>query len=349
MFNTALYYPTIEIKDDVWLKTAILFWDKIETIVPEDMNDPYHRKDTRLLSEEGLLFPHRVNPFSPEVDGLYDDVVNYINSSAGRRYLSNGRPLGIIHRDDINNWMMRERMNGIYGTFSIHANKFSFQLVERLKGFINDEGFVQVSGAFMNYYMTLLANRICQRNNLSLLTDRVLLNNLSNQVMSNGLARLDEDVEDRLGLMYKVLLEDIRISPSVSMKKIIRFKRNRADELKQFRQEMTRLTDFDTTGMSIRDIENHFRTVYSNKVIPMMTQLKSTLRDARLDWYNTMTGCLISGIIPLALGTPYIGAALSSFSSITLSTIMLRRKLRRIEGGSPYTYLLKLRSVSKSR
>lgn len=33
-YTKALYYPTIDIEDSEWMKTAILFWDEINTIVP---------------------------------------------------------------------------------------------------------------------------------------------------------------------------------------------------------------------------------------------------------------------------------------------------------------------------
>lgn len=36
-FTKALYYPTIDILNEDWLKTAVLFWDEINTIVPESM------------------------------------------------------------------------------------------------------------------------------------------------------------------------------------------------------------------------------------------------------------------------------------------------------------------------
>ena len=35
MFDSALYYPTKDIHNEAWLKSAALFWDRIETIVPE--------------------------------------------------------------------------------------------------------------------------------------------------------------------------------------------------------------------------------------------------------------------------------------------------------------------------
>ena len=70
MFENALYYPTIDIHNEAWLKSAALFGDRLETIVPESEENPYRRRSTRYLQDEGILFAHRVNPFSEEVIGL---------------------------------------------------------------------------------------------------------------------------------------------------------------------------------------------------------------------------------------------------------------------------------------
>lgn len=37
-FTRALYYPTIDITNEQWLKTAILYWDEISTIVPSSID-----------------------------------------------------------------------------------------------------------------------------------------------------------------------------------------------------------------------------------------------------------------------------------------------------------------------
>lgn len=29
--NTILYYPTIKIKDGIWLRNALLYWDKVSS------------------------------------------------------------------------------------------------------------------------------------------------------------------------------------------------------------------------------------------------------------------------------------------------------------------------------
>lgn len=70
MFDKALYYPTVEIKNEGWLKSAILFWNRIETLVPESMDSPYKKRTELLLEEAGLLYPHRIDPYSSMTDGV---------------------------------------------------------------------------------------------------------------------------------------------------------------------------------------------------------------------------------------------------------------------------------------
>ncbi len=51
-FTRALYYPTIDITNETWLKTAILYWDEINTIVPSSISHPYKQPATQFLSED---------------------------------------------------------------------------------------------------------------------------------------------------------------------------------------------------------------------------------------------------------------------------------------------------------
>ena len=51
MLGSALYYPHIDIHDPMWLRSAILFWDEIQTIVPSAIANPYESEDTRICFE----------------------------------------------------------------------------------------------------------------------------------------------------------------------------------------------------------------------------------------------------------------------------------------------------------
>src|ERR671918_278038 len=36
--DTSLYYPNYSVKDELWAKQVLLFWDSISTIVPRDVD-----------------------------------------------------------------------------------------------------------------------------------------------------------------------------------------------------------------------------------------------------------------------------------------------------------------------
>ena len=56
----ALFYPWIDIQDEAWLKTSLLYWDSIRTIVPESIDASYSTETGR-----NLYFPNaRSNTFA---------------------------------------------------------------------------------------------------------------------------------------------------------------------------------------------------------------------------------------------------------------------------------------------
>ena len=354
MFNTALYYPTIEITNDRWLKSVALFWDRIETIVPQEMEHPYKRRTTKLLEEEGFLFPHRVDPFCEEVVDLTDDLERFCETKAGRMAFMRREAQ---QNERFNAWDGLSDSRGVdrYQSFFLHASKLPYTARDRFNELIDADGYVKVSEHFMKYYMALLANRICQLNNMSLLTDRVYMNNLSNEALIQGLKRPfgEQEEDDRLGLMYKIVVDNIDLDPATPIDKIIRFKKNRQDELGAFRNEMLRLVSFDTTGMTIADIENEVRSIYINCVTPAVNNLRGALRDARMDWLNAFTSYTLTGVVSslFAYANPLtiIPIATGSLISITLSSVMYKRKLNQEEARNPYTYLLKMGDVFRQR
>ncbi len=74
-FTNALYYPG-NIQDEVWLKTAILFWDSISTVMLNEAARPnYNTQDLFYLSEIGFL---SYLPF--EGVELSYEMIDYIDS-----------------------------------------------------------------------------------------------------------------------------------------------------------------------------------------------------------------------------------------------------------------------------
>lgn len=363
MFESALYYPTIDIHNERWLKSAVLFWDRIETIVPESEDHPYRRRSTRILQEEGFLFPRIVNPFCEEVSGLEQDVIRFMDtpegkksfikpwgvsavSMANRRYLTEEER---AYNDDRRRAYLTDKMSGIYRDFYIHVEKLPMMLRERLAGHVNEDGYVWASRGFMSFYMTLLANRICQNNRLALLTDRVNQNNLSNKILIEGLApaglRAREQKMKR-GMMYQIIMDDIKIAPNTRMETIVQYKKDRRHELALFRAEMDRLTAFDIEGMKAKDIEHEIWSIYTKQVKPAMDGIKATLKDSGINWWSGIGTCVFTGLLPAVIGfgadlKTNIAIGTSQCLGLALTTVPYVRK-RMEMSGSPYSYLVKM-------
>lgn len=363
MFESALYYPTIDIHNERWLKSAVLFWDRIETIVPESEDHPYRRRSTRVLHENEILFAHKVNPFSDEVRGIEEDVIQFMDtpegkksfikpwgvsavSMANRRYLTEEER---AYNDDRRRAYLTDKMSGIYRDFYIHVEKLPMMLRERLAGHVNEDGYVWASRGFMSFYMTLLANRICQNNRLALLTDRVNQNNLSNKILIEGLApaglRAREQKMKR-GMMYQIIMDDIKIAPNTRMETIVQYKKDRRHELALFRAEMDRLTAFDIEGMNAKDIEHEIWSIYTKQVKPAMDGVKATLKDSGINWWSGIGTCVFTGLLPAVIGfgadlKTNIAIGTSQCLGLALTTVPYVRK-RMEMSGSPYSYLVKM-------
>jgi len=57
MNGSALYYPNIDVRDPAWLRSTLLYWDDIYTIVPRAIETPYETEDTKICAKEGQLRP----------------------------------------------------------------------------------------------------------------------------------------------------------------------------------------------------------------------------------------------------------------------------------------------------
>lgn len=353
MFTRALYYPTIEIKNGGWLKTAALFWDSIETIVPESKADhPYGNDTSRALFDYGVLRPHIVNPWMDDVANLENDVRKYLSSKEGRR-LIHKRPyqISIAHRRDDRDRNINERLRAQYGDFYIHADKLPHFLQEELREYSRPDGFICTTSEFLDFYMTLLANSICRRKGLSLLTDKVMANNMSNRILAEKVGRvLPKGLvnSQHEAVLYKVLLDNIQIDPQTPVDKIVAFKRRYSDELGRFRMEMSQLTNLEGDGESFKAIFEQARNIYENGIVPSMNDLKRALDESTIRWmvenyYNYM----ISGAAPVALtavGLPMtqvlaIGAGLTVGYTL-LGSFWERREIMR---NSPYAYLMRVK------
>src|SRR5712691_1609283 len=80
MFGTALYYPYIDIHDGRWLRSAILFWNEIQTIAPSSISTPYRERDTKICAQEGYIRPLRCDWHGDLLNQLGKRVIGLIQN-----------------------------------------------------------------------------------------------------------------------------------------------------------------------------------------------------------------------------------------------------------------------------
>lgn len=79
MLGTALYFPYIDIRDPVWLRSTLLFWDDIQTIVPSAIERPYQTEDTDICFKEEVLKPLHCDLHQDVIEELGRKVTNLGN------------------------------------------------------------------------------------------------------------------------------------------------------------------------------------------------------------------------------------------------------------------------------
>jgi len=130
-FTKALYYPRIQIRDDSWLKTAILYWDEIKTIVPASMRMPYSSNVGQEFFEARVLTPLFVHPGLPAVERLGEKVLDYLTSPEASDVL---RENGVML--DEFTLMHPEKLPEIGRFVTMHPEKLPSAILNRIEGLV---------------------------------------------------------------------------------------------------------------------------------------------------------------------------------------------------------------------
>jgi DNA-binding transcriptional MerR regulator len=358
-FTKALYYPYIDIRDSEWLKTAILFWDEISTIVPESVDHPYNKYDTEYLEDKEILKQIRVHSDHPSVIDIEDEVIRLLltpeimNSLIrASKHTKNG-----IYRDKMSH-RLHEELSRAFKRGGVYSDKMSHNIKHRLRE-VEDSfcrnGIYYLEDNWVQLYMTILTNKICE-NKLALVTDDVFSYGLANSVkLDNQLSFSANDRHSRRhcellrqGLLLNLIVEGLRISPETPLPNIVEFKEKQRDsgELAAFREVIFELTQGINVDQSISDLRSEIEDLYKTKFNRAYKKLKSSLKRSRIKYISEnflKIACFTipSTSIPIAFGTPIPQALLSgACASLVATTVLYNVNKEEILCDNPYSYLL---------
>lgn len=355
--SKALFYPSIEIHDENWLKANLLFWDEIRTIVPESISNPYENNTTAVLSEKKILKPEIVNPDHHIVRELSENMLEFLNTEEGLQLLKPTDDFSILHKDKmarIHNDKFGHEMERL---LRMHPSKMSHELRFMLEDGMID-GWLMVGSSFASYYMTLLANKICEDKGLRLLTDNPLCSNLSNKVRL-GLKGLSQEGRhyrpERLnqqlaqGIFTNLAIQRIDFHPSTNVVDILSFKKDHKDALGLFRTNIKKLLKDIPNDTTINGLREEVESIYHDEFLPSFNNLKKELDDSNLKWScnnfakvgffsvgaSSVPLYLLGLTVPQAL---LAGAGVSIVTSLVSYNLDKKKKLRE----NPYNYLLEI-------
>jgi hypothetical protein len=355
-FTTALYYPWIDIRDDSWLKTALLYWDTVQTIVPESMTHPYSSALARVLQEKGFLLPLRVNSDMEEIQDLAQAAVAYLETTKG------GELQALLTERRGPRRLLEKRRLMYRGLTGLYPEKLAWQIRQMLPqyGAIfggNGEP-LKVDSAFAAYYMTLLATRLSERIGAALLTPLSAAEQLAIS------ARLDSQLAVKprgtrpwgprrwippalaQGMLAHLAIERISIDPDTPIDRLIEFRQQHSDELARFRTKVEELTADVISDLPLEALRQKILDTYNNEVTPAISDLKQALAARSIRWLGegllritflsagSSSMLLAAGLsVPTAL---LAGAGLSLIVSGAIYNSDRAESLR----ANPFTYLL---------
>lgn len=343
--SKALYYPTIDIRDEEWLKSAFLFWDGISTIVPESLEGrAYNNYSTQYLEGEGYLQPVIVNPDSEVVRMLVNRVKRYAETDEGKACLN--QP---VSNDVQNNPYMDGRSQ-----FYLHHEKLPFEIQQLMADKIGDDGWARVSANFANYYMTILANALASKHSMTLLTSSAPLADLTTRCSEDAAKRLftipshKGETTNCQTLLVKMVIDGIKINPLTSFDDLIVFKRRHIDELNNFRDGLDGISglnlsediDYDGLVQIVKDI-------YDRRVRLPLNDLKSALRCSRISFLENIASISYTGITTAFFDkvtelTAFQQLLVGAGIYVAVKSIKEFRNMRVIKRTSKMSYLLSI-------
>jgi len=366
--NDALYYPWIDVHDEAWLKSSVLYWDSVRTIVPESIAKPYESDAGRALQDAGFLVPLRVMSQMPEVEELADDVLTYLTSEEGVELLleSGDGCRHYIHPEKLP-YMLRE----LEGMSRLHPEKLPYEIQDALRriGMHQDGDWFRVDGVFAKYYMTLLATRLAGRLGHALVTELPAADRLAVAARLDGqlqgLVRWRsgsrpwreyqalghrQDIPRHLapGLLAHLAIARVGISPDTPIDDLIAFKDRHRDELSLFRNAIRSLASSVESDDSVEAVRARVQSLYDDQVRPAISNLQKALDGRRIKWMSegllkvaflsAGPSCMLvaAGMaVPTAL---LVGAGVS----LVASGIMYNVDREHLLAASPFAYLVSM-------
>ncbi len=373
--RSILYYPTINIPTDDWLRNAVLYWDEVSSIIPQDWEDRHIVElspDIEFLMKEGQFTSVRpeslllsgyqnIEEFSDEFTKVIDSEPFRSMITGERRSYSKihqGKPVGRIPLS----FKESKKLSGwpdVTGRRKsrIHTDKISEGLLEFLekrglaKTIKGDSEWYLFESTTALVYMSVLAKylaRLEEQRSMVIGTDLVVYErfNFSESNKRSGIPVINCDFKNLIPSPAK----------NVRIKDIVKFKIKRESNLLAFRKvllDAQKKIAASESNEHVREIVTSFQEDMRKGLLDMAAVFKDTKIDlvfrSLKSIFNPKSSTLLTGAALLAnerfriTGLPQWleGVAMVAAGAIDIgsSYIDASNKQRAEDRRSAYSYL----------
>jgi hypothetical protein len=300
-----LYYPTILVPSS-WLKWAILYWDKASSIIPseweekpvlESRSDLVLYESMKYLGEEGLFEPTR-----PEHS--YSNFREYVDNRALRKkahekvlselkeFLKSPSFMSGVRRDWTKN--LSYRIHGSKMSHETLAFLMDLKLVEKEPtGFYYSSWFFVEKNIYL-LYMALLAK------NLADIDADYTVSSTDWPQYETMVFESDDQEHGFLSLRTKFI--DILPVPrdNVSIKDIVKFRKEKRNELLDFREILDALQKETSSAKSQAEVKQ-ILLQYKERIERGNANLKNSMRESNIKIASSVLASLIDIKTPALL------------------------------------------------
>ena len=320
MNRTILYYPTINIPTNSWLRHSILYWDEVSSIVPKSWDDKILLNlspEIHYLLDEGQFRPIKPEDLIfkkdnwQEFENFQQEFREVVSSQNFRKFIDK-RPFTTLYR---------VHQNKVELTSRIHCNKISDSVYD----FLQEQGLADRSGEneWINFesntallYMSLLAKYLADidSNQTTIGTDYNIYEKFNFKRVSekNGFPVVNFSLNNVLPTPQN----------NVPFETIISFKRKREQNLRHFKNK---ISDFQnkisraSSNAEMKEIAINFQETLLNGV----DDLTAVLKDHRIDLRVKSLKSLINLKTPTSIATAMTAVGTLINSNLNLVSIPL--------------------------
>ncbi|MES2748412.1 MAG: DUF6236 family protein [Bacteroidota bacterium] len=321
MNRTILYYPTIDIPRNNWLRHSLLYWDEVSSIVPKSWDGDFLvnlSPEIHYLMDEGQFRPIKPEDLITKADNWEQfenfqeefreivssaEFMNFVNRRQSRSFR--------IHSNKIEN-NYRIHQNKVDDKYRVHSNKTS----DSIYHFLRELNLASRDGEneWINFeentallYMSLLAKYLADidSNQTTIGTDYYTYEkfNFKRVSQSDGFP------------VVSFNLNNVLPTPkaNVPFERIIQFKKKRSDNLNHFKKTISEFQTKISKSKSEGEIKENAIN-FQETLLNGLNDLTAVMNDQRIDFGIKTLKSLISLKSPTALAA--LGTAIASKTNL---------------------------------